>query len=125
VLKKAEGDWAASWFFRRRTKTHNRTLAQRRKKQKHPQRWAAKEAERKVKRFKKLHEELVEGDIETLEEALLQKALRDNEADPVDIATNRQTEGVRRVLQILKTEARTMVIIGDFIRMKTRRSVRL
>jgi hypothetical protein len=85
VLKKAEGDWAASWFFRRRTKTHNRTLAQRRKKQKHPQRWAAKEAERKVKRFKKLHEELVEGDIETLEEALLQKALRDNEADPVDI----------------------------------------
>jgi hypothetical protein len=40
-----------------------------------------------------LHRTFVDGDIETLEDALLQKALRDNEADPVDI--DQSSEGGR------------------------------
>jgi hypothetical protein len=74
VLKKAEGDWAATWLLRRRCKSHNRTLRERRKKERHPNKWAATMAARKVKRFKTLHEELAGGDIAEIERAILAKS---------------------------------------------------
>jgi hypothetical protein len=40
-----------------------------------------------------LHRTFVDADVETLEDALLQKALRDNEADPVEI--DQSSEGGR------------------------------
>jgi hypothetical protein len=79
VLARAEGDWAASWFFRRRTKTHNRTLRERKKKRKHPLDWARKEARRKYSRYNKLHDEVQDGDLGAVQEALYQKAIRDNQ----------------------------------------------
>jgi hypothetical protein len=78
VLKKAEGDWAAQWLLKRRAKTHNRTLKERSLKRKDPHSWAAKEAGRKIKTFHRLNEDFRSGDIETVEEALYRKALRDN-----------------------------------------------
>jgi hypothetical protein len=83
VLKKAEGDWAAVWLFRHRTKSHNRTLKERRKKIKHPRDWAEMVAARKVKRFHRLHDELEQagGSIEQIEEAILAKAQHQGEPD--------------------------------------------
>jgi hypothetical protein len=81
VLKLAEGDWASTWFFRRRTKSHNRTLKDRKKKRKDPRAWAEREAKRKLTRFNKLSEELERGDLDTVERALYQKAVRDNQGD--------------------------------------------
>jgi hypothetical protein len=47
VLKKAQGDWAATWLLRRRTKSHNRTMKERHKKNRHPKKWAAMMAARR------------------------------------------------------------------------------
>jgi hypothetical protein len=85
VLKKAEGDWAATWLVRHRAKTHNRTLRERRRKIKHPAHWAAMMASRKVRRLKKLHEELAGGDL-----AGVWRAVRSERAS--DLAFERMLE---------------------------------
>jgi hypothetical protein len=84
ILKKAEGDWAATWLFRHRSKSHNRTWKERRKKEKDPKGWAGTVAARKIKRFKKLNEELEGGDLEAIEAANLARARHQDARDPIN-----------------------------------------
>jgi hypothetical protein len=74
VLKKAVGDWAAVWFLRKRNKSHNRTLKERRKKRKHPDEWASLVMKRNVRRFKTLNDQLAGGDVEEIERNILRNA---------------------------------------------------
>jgi hypothetical protein len=92
VLKKAEGDWAASWLFRHWTKSHNRTIRERKKKDKFPQKWASMVAARKVKRFKQLNEELEGGDMEAIEAAILARARGENTDKQTDDSSQASRE---------------------------------
>jgi hypothetical protein len=77
------GDWAAVWFLRKRNKSHNRTLKERRKKRKHPDEWASLVMKRNVRRFKTLNDQLGGGDVEEIERNILRNA-RAREANGFD-----------------------------------------